>query len=1050
MPLMRRENTRIATRSLSSRRGILSLKSHGNLLLSIWLALYLVLLISSAGDAHGGGSPASTTTTIICTPTSVSTNSVSTCSATVAGDSPTGSVSWTQTAGTGSVAISTSACTLSSSSCQVTLTGSSAGSVAVQASYGGDSNNQVSSSTTQITVTTPTLSLSPTRGPTGTTVSFFGNGYSTSYTYNFCYEAGDSTPAACSAVDTFTSTASGAIPGGQVAKISGTGSGLLVVSDATTNSVVAYTSFAQSTPVIRLSSNSGLEGSSVSVTGSGFTADIPVATLTYAGSGPATETCTSQTASASGAFSCTFTVPSSRGTNLVTISGDDVGSVPADTASATFFAMAPLSAPPTPAISAAALDANQVENITDSIPTSGVSPYGWAWLVSSNGGAYTVATECTVDSGSGASAGAVETCTINTNTLLAVDHYNFEFQVTDSSPSTQTSGASPMVAVSMALSAGHVIPADPSLDLGQSIQLAAFESGGTAGITYSWYAGAGCTSSPIGTGSIISVSPASTTTYYYKVTDSATTPEAACSTGDTVTVNPTLTSPSTPIVNSTTVNAYQDLAVTSTIASTGTPAYSWQWLVSVDGAGYVNAGQCALRSGTGAGVGAEETCIVPSGKLTIGHTYSFELQVTDDSSTNETDVSEASSVVSAVSPLQSPSITVSLSTIEQTQSSTLASGGVSTGAAPYRYQWYVETPGASTFSLITGATTSSYTFQTTSATSTGTWTFQLQVTDSESPPMSVTSVATVAVNPLPSSLVEQPISVTRAPGYLADATVSVVGCNPDPAQFPANGSVFIVKMDPDCSYSLVFENSGDIRDGFSESGSFDSISSFHSSSTSLLTLVAYQQVQITLSYSVTGGAGYSAPTFSSEQMGSKSEQYLTSRPTSYWFDAGSDWVVTNPLEGSTQSQSWTTYLLTSGTISSPFSTIFVYDFYNGSTVTTSTTSSVSSSTSMTSTYSSSSRTTSTATTSSKSASSSISSSTLITSSTTSTSHTTNTSSERTSSTSTITSSSNGFGVWLSDHVLFVLALPLLLLVLLLVSLLARRKQRDHNDPAVPT
>ena len=55
------------------------------------------------------------------------------------------------------------------------------------------------------------------------------------------------------------------------------------------------------------------------------------------------------------------------------------------------------------------------------------------------------------------------------------------------------------------------------------------------------------------------------------------------------------------------------------------------------------------------------------------------------------------------------------------------------GAAPYTYQWYEEAPGASSFSQISGATSSNYLFNAGNSMSVGQYDFYAEVKDSESP-----------------------------------------------------------------------------------------------------------------------------------------------------------------------------------------------------------------------------------------------------------------------------------------------------------------------------
>ncbi len=81
-----------------------------------------------------------------CSPTSFAVGGASTCTATVTGSSPTGTITWSQS-GSGGVSFSSSTCTLSSGSCSVTATGSTAGSVTIEGAYGGNNNNGASSGT---------------------------------------------------------------------------------------------------------------------------------------------------------------------------------------------------------------------------------------------------------------------------------------------------------------------------------------------------------------------------------------------------------------------------------------------------------------------------------------------------------------------------------------------------------------------------------------------------------------------------------------------------------------------------------------------------------------------------------------------------------------------------------------------------------------------------------------------------------------------------------------------------------------------------------------
>ena len=92
--------------------------------------------------------------------------------------------------------------------------------------------------------------------------------------------------------------------------------------------------------------------------------------------------------------------------------------------------------------------------------------------------------------------------------------------------------------------------------------------------------------------------------------------------------------------------------------------------------------------------------------------------------------------------------------MDQGQTSSLTSTAVLTGASPYQYLWFQKAPGAGSFSSISGATSSSYSFVTSGSTATGSWSFILQVTDnagaavnSTASSVSVYAAPTVSVSP---------------------------------------------------------------------------------------------------------------------------------------------------------------------------------------------------------------------------------------------------------------------------------------------------------------
>ena len=114
--------------------------------------------------------PATSATAVTCGPSTFLLGTSTTCTVTVTDYNPTGMVSWSQSGGTGSVTISPVSCTLSSShQCQVIVKGTAAGSVTLNASYGGDSNDPPDSGTFAVTVN-PVNSLMVSCTPTSVVV----------------------------------------------------------------------------------------------------------------------------------------------------------------------------------------------------------------------------------------------------------------------------------------------------------------------------------------------------------------------------------------------------------------------------------------------------------------------------------------------------------------------------------------------------------------------------------------------------------------------------------------------------------------------------------------------------------------------------------------------------------------------------------------------------------------------------------------------------------------------------------------------------------------
>ncbi|MGP8057768.1 MAG: thermopsin family protease [Nitrososphaerales archaeon] len=100
---------------------------------------------------------ASTATSISCTPQTVPASKTTTCTAIVEGGlSPTGSVDFTSSSGTGTFTPQNGQCQLSSGACSVSYTDSTSGTPTITASYQGDFANAPSADTATVSVTSAT------------------------------------------------------------------------------------------------------------------------------------------------------------------------------------------------------------------------------------------------------------------------------------------------------------------------------------------------------------------------------------------------------------------------------------------------------------------------------------------------------------------------------------------------------------------------------------------------------------------------------------------------------------------------------------------------------------------------------------------------------------------------------------------------------------------------------------------------------------------------------------------------------------------------------
>ncbi len=103
-------------------------------------------------------------------------------------------------------------------------------------------------------------------------------------------------------------------------------------------------------------------------------------------------------------------------------------------------------------------------------------------------------------------------------------------------------------------------------------------------------------------------------------------------------------------------------------------------------------------------------------------------------------------VIVTSSALVAPSINAIPAIIDQGQASSLTSSTVTTGSAPYTYQWFRKSPTETEYQALACGTSSDYYFVTDSNTDVGTWSLILGVTDSAGASVNSTE-AFITVNP---------------------------------------------------------------------------------------------------------------------------------------------------------------------------------------------------------------------------------------------------------------------------------------------------------------
>ena len=205
-----------------------------------------------------------------------------------------------------------------------TITSSSSGSFS--ATFTVPSSASLGSHTITVTDGTNTVSatfnvgaaitLSPTSGAAGTTITVLGSGFGANRQITIKFDSNTVTtnPSTITTSSSGTFSASFAIPAGTT-----TGSHTVSATEGTKTASATFT--VSLTPTITLSPNSGAPSITVTITGTGFTANSAI-TVKFDSTTLAT-TPASVTTSSTGAFSATITIPNNATTGSHTISATD-------------------------------------------------------------------------------------------------------------------------------------------------------------------------------------------------------------------------------------------------------------------------------------------------------------------------------------------------------------------------------------------------------------------------------------------------------------------------------------------------------------------------------------------------------------------------------------------------------------------------------------------------------------------------------------------------------------------------------------------------------
>ncbi|MDE1871385.1 MAG: hypothetical protein KGI06_04060 [Candidatus Micrarchaeota archaeon] len=281
-----------------------------------------------------------------------------------------------------------------------------------------------------------------------------------------------------------------------------------------------------------------------------------------------------------------------------------------------------------------------------------------------------------------------------------------EVNVNDGFNTVQESTGS--ITINKVLSAPTVSPSPVNMDNGQTMTLSSNTQGGTGSYgLYLW--GSSCTGVSLSTVSTpaLTFTPTGTgaCTAEIEVNDTGTSTgvglfplqESNTSALDSITINTVLTAPSQPTVTNTIMDQGEDTIITATLPSSGTPPYTYNWMVSTNGGGSFSpaTAQCGATASGTALADEQVSCTFKTNTLTapLGGYY-FELKINDSTTAGatppEVNTSPRSTLITLNQPLKQPSTpTASNSVIDQGQTTVISTSipNPELGSGGYSYQW---------------------------------------------------------------------------------------------------------------------------------------------------------------------------------------------------------------------------------------------------------------------------------------------------------------------------------------------------------------------------